>query len=150
MKYETRSRAEIFAENQAAHFIAEAMPWIKAITGKTLVIKYGGSAMVDPVLRDDVMSDIVLLKIMGANPVLVHGGGNAISEMMGKLDIPVEFKDGLRVTSEEAMDVVKMVLVGQVNQELVRAMNKHGRLSKTATFPSSPAWRSVRTAGTTT
>ena len=129
MKYETRSRAEIFAENQAAHFIAEAMPWIKAITGKTLVIKYGGSAMIDPVLRDDVMSDIVLLKIMGANPVLVHGGGNAISEMMGRLDIPVEFKDGLRVTSEEAMAVVKMVLVGQVNQELVRAMNKHGNLA---------------------
>jgi acetylglutamate kinase len=129
MKYEQRSRAEIFAENQAAHFIAEALPWVKAIAGKTVVIKYGGSAMVDEKLRSDVMSDIVLLKLMGVNPVIVHGGGAAISEVMERFGLPVEFVDGLRVTSEAAMDIVRMVLVGQVNQELVTAMNMHGNFA---------------------
>lgn len=129
MKQEQQSRAQAFAENQAAHFIAEALPWVKAIAGKTVVIKYGGSAMVDADLRADVMSDIVLLKLMGMNPVIVHGGGNAISAAMERFGLPVEFKDGLRVTSEEAMDIVKMVLVGQVNQELVAAVNKHGNLA---------------------
>jgi len=114
---------------QPAEVLAEALPWIKAATGKTVVIKYGGSAMVDKALREDVMSDIVLLKIIGLNPVIVHGGGFAITDAMERFNIPVEFKDGLRVTTDEAMDLVKMVLVGQVNQDLVKDVNSHGNLA---------------------
>ena len=77
--------------------LTEAMPWIKNVTGKTIVIKYGGAAMVDAELRAKVMADIVLLKIIGVNPVIVHGGGNAISAVMKQFDIPVEFLDGQRV-----------------------------------------------------
>lgn len=112
-----------------ADVLAEALPWIKAATGRTVVIKYGGAAMVDPELRKQVMADIVLLKIIGLNPVIVHGGGKAINEAFEAYQIPVEFKEGLRVTTDEAMDVVKMVLVGQVNQDLVRDLNKHGDLA---------------------
>lgn len=109
--------------------LAEAMPWIKNITGKTIVIKYGGSAMVDEQLRAEVMADIVLLKIIGVNPVIVHGGGLAISEAMKRFDMPVKFIDGQRVTTDAAMKVVRSVLAGQVNQELVEAMNEHGRVA---------------------
>lgn len=112
-----------------ADVLAEALPWIKTATGKTVVIKYGGAAMVDPQLRASVMSDIVLLKIIGLNPVIVHGGGAAINQAFEAYQIPVEFKDGLRVTTDSAMDIVKMVLVGQVNQDLVRDLNKHGNLA---------------------
>ena len=112
-----------------AEVLAEAMPWIKNVTGKTIVIKYGGSAMVDEQLRADVMADIVLLKIIGVNPVIVHGGGIAITEAMKKSGIPVEFVDGQRVTTDKAMDLVRMVLTGKVNQELVSAMNRHGNLA---------------------
>lgn len=97
----------------------EALPWIKNITGKTVVVKYGGAAMVDEKLRADVMSDIVLLKILGVNVVIVHGGGKAINRAFDALNFPVEFKDGQRVTTPAAMDVVRQVLVGEVNQDLV-------------------------------
>lgn len=107
--------------------LMEALPWIKHAWGRTVVIKYGGAAMTDPVLRDQVAADIVLMKLVGVNPVVVHGGGPAISAFMDKLGLPVEFSDGLRVTTDEAMDVVKMVLVGKVNKELVSAINAHGR-----------------------
>jgi len=109
--------------------LTEAMPWIKNVTGKTIVIKYGGSAMEDEHLRAEVMADIVLLKIIGVNPVVVHGGGKAINKIMDRFGLPVEFVDGQRVTTEEAMDVVRMVLTGQVNQELVAAMNEHGNMA---------------------
>lgn len=109
--------------------LTEAMPWIKNVTGKTIVIKYGGSAMEDEHLRAEVMADIVLLKIIGVNPVVVHGGGKAINKVMDRFSIPVEFVDGQRVTTDEAMDVVRMVLTGQVNQELVAAMNEHGNMA---------------------
>ena len=89
------------ASTEAAKILVEALPWIKNITGKTVVIKYGGSAMVDEKLRADVMSDIVLLKIVGVNPVIVHGGGKAITRAMDLMEIPVEFKDGQRVTTPE-------------------------------------------------
>lgn len=112
-----------------AEVLAEAMPWIKNVTGKTIVIKYGGAAMVDEQLRADVMADIVLLKIIGVNPVIVHGGGIAITEAMKKADLPVEFVNGQRVTSDEAMSLVRTVLTGKVNQELVAAMNRHGSLA---------------------
>ena len=128
MKYAKDKRPE-GASIEAAEILVEALPWIKNITGKTVVIKYGGSAMVDEKLRADVMSDIVLLKIVGVNPVIVHGGGNAISRAMDMLNLPVEFKDGQRVTSPEAMNVVRTVLMGEVNQELVEALNRHGNFA---------------------
>lgn len=129
MKFANETRADQLNRAETAQVISRALPWIKAITGKTVVIKYGGSAMVNDDLRAQVMSDIVLLKIMGVNPVVIHGGGTAISTVMDRFGLPVEFRNGLRVTTEEAMDVVKMVLVGKVNQELVRDMNKHGNLA---------------------
>ena len=109
--------------------LAEAMPWIKNITGKTIVIKYGGSAMENAQLRADVMADIVLLKIIGVNPIIVHGGGKAITAAMNRFGLPVEWVDGQRVTNDETMEVVRMVLAGKVNQELVEAMNVHGNLA---------------------
>ncbi len=112
-----------------AQLLFEALPWIKNLTGKTVVIKYGGAAMVDEQLRRDVMSDIVLLKIIGMRPVIVHGGGKAINEALSHYDIPVEFKNGQRVTSPATMDIVREVLGGKVNQELVAAINHHGNLA---------------------
>jgi acetylglutamate kinase len=112
-----------------AETLTEALPYIKRTNGRTVVIKYGGAAMTDPELRAHVASDIVLMKLVGVNPVVVHGGGPEITSYMNRLDLPVEFYDGLRVTSDEAMEVVKMVLVGKVNPELVAAINVHGRLA---------------------
>lgn len=112
-----------------AGILTEALPWIKQMWGKTVVIKYGGAAMTDPKLREDVASDIVLMKLVGINPVIVHGGGPEISSYMERLNMPVEFYDGLRVTPDDAMEVVKMVLVGKVNKEFVSAINSHGRLA---------------------
>jgi acetylglutamate kinase len=126
MRFATETRPNGVSNHEAAQLLVEALPWIKNITGKTIVIKYGGSAMVDEKLRADVMSDIVLLKIVGANPVIVHGGGKDITATMNRLDIPVEFKDGQRVTTDEGMDVVRTILAGKVNQQLVRALNEHG------------------------
>jgi acetylglutamate kinase len=113
----------------SAEALVDALPWIKEVTGKTVVIKYGGSAMVDPDLRREVMTDIVLLKIIGMNPIIVHGGGKAISEAMERFDMPVEWKNGLRVTTDAAMDLVRMVLIGDVNQSLVHDINWHGNLA---------------------
>ena len=109
--------------------LTEALPYIKRTSGKTVVIKYGGAAMTDPVLRAHVASDIVLMKLVGVNPVIVHGGGPEITSYMNRLGLAVEFFDGMRVTSDETMEVVKMVLVGKVNPELVAAINTHGRLA---------------------
>ena len=130
MKYavDTSSRAKE-SDERTGQLLFEALPWIKNITGKTVVIKYGGAAMVDEKLRADVMSDIVLLKILGVNVVIVHGGGKAINKAFDALNFPVEFKDGQRVTTPEAMDVVRQVLVGEVNQDLVAAINRHGNLA---------------------
>jgi acetylglutamate kinase len=112
-----------------AQTLPEALPWIKATWGKTVVITYGGAAMTDPELREHVASDLVLMKLVGINPVIVHGGGPDITGYMERLGLPVRFVDGLRVTDEAAMEVVKMVLVGKVNKELVSAINAHGRLA---------------------
>lgn len=112
-----------------AETLTEALPWIKSLYGRTVVIKYGGAAMTDPALRDQVASDVVLMKLVGMNPVVVHGGGNDISSYMERLGMEVRFHDGLRVTPDDAMEVVKMVLVGKVNKELVADINKHGRLA---------------------
>lgn len=94
MKLSTETHRDRDAMPQVGKVLAEALPWIKAATGKTIIIKYGGSAMVDEKLREDVMSDIVLLKIMGMNPVIIHGGGAAITSAMKKFNMPVEFKTG--------------------------------------------------------
>lgn len=114
---------------EKAATLTEALPWIKATWGKTVVIKYGGAAMTDPALRESVADDIALMKFVGINPVIVHGGGPAITDLMERLDMRVEFFDGLRVTDDAAMEVVKMVLVGKVNKELVSSINTHGRLA---------------------
>lgn len=114
---------------EKAETLTEALPWIKQTWGRTVVIKYGGAAMTDPELRAHVASDIVLMKLVGVNPVIVHGGGPAITSYMERLGMPVEFCEGLRVTSSEAMEVVKMVLVGKINKDLVTAINSHGRLA---------------------
>ncbi|MDR0350431.1 MAG: acetylglutamate kinase [Coriobacteriales bacterium] len=112
-----------------AEVLIEALPWIKEATGKTVVIKYGGAAMTDAKMRENVMSDIILMKIIGINPVIVHGGGKDITRLSETLGLPVEFRDGMRVTPPEVMDIVKMVLIGKVNQELVAQLNEHGRIA---------------------
>ncbi len=128
MKYARDAKASLL-NDRTAQILFETLPWVKNLTGKTVVIKYGGAAMVDEKLREDVMSDIVLLKIMGMRPVIVHGGGKAINEALSHYDLPVEFKNGQRVTDPATMDVVRQVLGGKVNQELVAAINQHGNLA---------------------
>jgi acetylglutamate kinase len=109
--------------------LAEALPWLKAYHGKTIVVKYGGNAMTDETLKRAFAEDVVFLRMAGFHPVVVHGGGPQISEMLDRLDITSEFRGGLRVTTPEAMDVVRMVLVGQVGRELVGLINSHGPLA---------------------
>ncbi len=104
----------------------EALPWIHRMTGKTFVIKYGGSAMENPGLCRQVVADIEMLKLLGIRIVLVHGGGKAISAHVKALGLPVQFKGGLRVTDDATMEAVREVLVGKVNQDLVWALNEYG------------------------
>lgn len=104
----------------------EALPWINRMSGKTFVIKYGGSAMEDPDLCRQVVADIELLKLMGIRIVVVHGGGKAINKMLRDLDLPVTFRDGLRVTDDATMEAVQEVLIGKVNQQLVWSLNEYG------------------------
>ena len=111
---------------QKAHTLAEALPYIKRFFDKTIVIKYGGNAMTDPYLKECFASDVVLLKLVGMNPVVVHGGGPQINELLDKLGKKGEFIQGMRVTDEETMDIVEMVLGGQVNKEIVHLINRHG------------------------
>jgi acetylglutamate kinase len=115
--------------SKAAHkaqTLAEALPYIKRFFDKTIVIKYGGNAMTDERLKECFAQDVVLLKLVGMNPVVVHGGGPQINEMLDKLGKKGEFIQGMRVTDEETMDVVEMVLGGQVNKEIVNLINRHG------------------------
>ena len=121
-----RDRMERDRAAGKAELLCEALPWINKMSGKTFVIKYGGSAMEDPELCRQVVADIEMLKLMGVRIVLVHGGGKAINAMLKRLDVPVKFKDGLRVTDDETMDAVQEVLVGHVNQQLVWALNEYG------------------------
>jgi len=106
--------------------LIEALPYIRDFSGKTIVIKYGGSAMLNEGLRNDFAQDIVLLRYIGMNPVIVHGGGAAITEMLQRLGIKTEFIDGHRVTDKATMEIVEMVLVGQVNKKIVSLINQHG------------------------
>lgn len=113
------------AQRKAGTLI-EALPWLKRFYGEVVVIKYGGNAMTDESLKRAFAEDIVFLRYAGLKPVVVHGGGPQISQMLDRLGIPSEFRGGLRVTTPEAMDVVRMVLVGQVGRELVGLINGHG------------------------
>jgi acetylglutamate kinase len=109
-----------------AHTLAEALPYIQRFFDKTIVIKYGGNAMTDPALKECFASDVVLLKLVGMNPVVVHGGGPQINELLDKIGKKGEFIQGMRVTDDETMDIVEMVLGGHVNKEIVHMINRHG------------------------
>jgi acetylglutamate kinase len=107
--------------------LLEALPYIREFHGRTVVIKYGGAAMVDPALKEEFARDVVLLKYVGMNPVVVHGGGPEITSYMERLNLPVEFVDGLRVSDKATVEVAKMVLVGKVNKDIVLLINRHGQ-----------------------
>ena len=115
-----------FSNAERAEVLTQALPYIKRYVGKTVVVKYGGNAMVNPNLKQQVMDDIVLLWLIGVKVVLVHGGGPEISSMMDKLGKKAEFVDGLRVTDKETVDIVQMVLAGKVNKTLVSLLEKRG------------------------
>lgn len=117
---------ETEAATRIARVLIEALPYIRRFQGKTLVIKYGGNAMIDENLKNGFARDIVLLKTVGINPVIVHGGGPQIGDLLRRLGKTSEFVQGMRVTDEETMDVVEMVLGGLVNKEIVNLINRHG------------------------
>ena len=107
--------------------LLEALPYIREFHSKTVVIKYGGAAMEDPALREDFARDVVLLKYVGLNPIVVHGGGPEVTLYMERLGLPVQFVGGLRVSDEDTVEVAKMVLVGKVNKEIVLRLARHGQ-----------------------
>jgi len=112
--------------HERAAILSEALPYIREFSGKTVVIKYGGHAMEDPALAERFAQDVVLMHLVGIKPVVVHGGGPQISDLMQRLGKEPEFVDGLRVTDAETVDIVRMALVGKVNREVVSAINQHG------------------------
>jgi len=120
------TRTDLRAE-QKAEVLIEALPWLQRFAGALVVVKYGGNAMVDETLKRAFAEDMVFLRQVGLRPVVVHGGGPQINAMLDRLGIVSEFRGGLRVTTPEAMDVVRMVLTGQVSRELVGLLNAHGR-----------------------
>lgn len=124
----TRARNTAAALGKAA-ILAEALPWLERFRGATVVLKYGGNAMTSPELSQAFAADVVFLRLAGLRPVVVHGGGPQITSMLARLDIPSEFRAGLRVTTPEAMEVVRMVLTGQVQRDIVGAINSHGPLA---------------------
>lgn len=109
-----------------ARVLTESLPYIRRFAGKTVIIKYGGNAMVDDDLKNGFSRDVVLMKLVGINPVVVHGGGPQIGHLLGRIGKQSEFIQGMRVTDKETMDVVEMVLGGQVNKEIVNLINRHG------------------------
>jgi acetylglutamate kinase len=119
-------QAKTHIESSVATLL-EALPYIREFHGRTVVIKYGGAAMLDEALREAFATDVVLLKYVGLNPVIVHGGGPEITRYMEKLDLEVRFHDGLRVSDSETVEVAKMVLVGKLNSEIVQRLNRHGQ-----------------------
>ena len=112
--------------NQTASVLIEALPYIQKFHGKTIVIKYGGNAMIDEVLKQSFAHDIVLMKLVGINPIIIHGGGPQINELLDKLEIQSKFIDGIRVTDEKTMEVVQMVLGGLVNKDVVTRLCQAG------------------------
>jgi acetylglutamate kinase len=117
---------DIQSSMERAEILIEALPYIKRFYNKTIVIKYGGHAMVDDELKDKFAQDVVMMKYIGINPVVVHGGGPQIGTLLKKLGKESKFIQGMRVTDEETMNIVEMVLVGMVNQEIVGLINRHG------------------------
>ncbi|MDG2090725.1 MAG: acetylglutamate kinase [Gammaproteobacteria bacterium] len=117
---------DLEAANNIAGVLTEALPYIQRFTGKTIVVKYGGNAMTDEKLKNSFARDIVLMKLVGMHPIVVHGGGPQIGSMLEKLDIKTDFVDGMRVTDGATMDVVEMVLGGLVNKDIVSLLNKNG------------------------
>jgi acetylglutamate kinase len=115
------------AEGTSVETLLEALPYIREFHGRTVVIKYGGAAMLDEELRDAFAADVVLLKYVGLNPVIVHGGGPEITRYMDRLGLEVKFHEGLRVSDSETVEVAKMVLVGKLNSEIVQRLNRHGQ-----------------------
>src|SRR5437868_9239936 len=111
---------------EKARILTEALPYIQSFHGKTIVVKFGGNAMTDDALKENFARDVVLLKLVGMNPVVVHGGGPQIEELLTRLGKKGEFIQGMRVTDRETMDVVEMVLGGQVNKEVVELINQAG------------------------
>ena len=111
---------------QVASVLSRGLPYIQRFTGKTIVVKYGGNAMENEELKNSFARDMVLMKLVGINPIIVHGGGPQIGELLERLDIHSKFVNGMRVTDSETMDVVEMVLGGRVNKEIVSLMNQHG------------------------
>ncbi|HEX2015176.1 MAG TPA: acetylglutamate kinase [Solirubrobacteraceae bacterium] len=107
--------------------LLEALPYIREFHGQTIVIKYGGAAMHDPQLREEFARDVVLLKYVGINPIVVHGGGPDITDYMQRLGLPVQFVGGLRVSDAETVEIAKMVLIGKVNKDIVVRLNRHGQ-----------------------
>ncbi len=112
-----------------ATVLLEALPYIQRFRGKVIVVKYGGNAMVDPALAASFADDMVLLRAVGLRPVVVHGGGPLIGELLARLGLESQFKDGLRVTDADTLDVARMVLVGKVNRDIVGSINTHGPLA---------------------
>ncbi|HET9186970.1 MAG TPA: acetylglutamate kinase, partial [Acidothermaceae bacterium] len=119
------SRDRLLAQSKAATLV-EALPWLERFHGRTVVLKYGGHAMTDPSLAASFAADVVFLRYAGLRPVVVHGGGPQINAQLDKLGIQPAFAGGLRVTTPETMDVVRMVLVGQVQRDVVGLLNQHG------------------------
>ena len=109
-----------------AKILTESLPYIQRFTGKTFVIKFGGNAMTDPTLHESFARDVVLMKLVGMNPVVVHGGGPQIGQLLDRLDIETHFINGMRVTDEHTMDVVEMVLGASVNKEIVASIHRNG------------------------
>ena len=118
--------ARLATAHDKAAILAEALPYIREFSGRTVVVKYGGHAMEDPALADLFAQDVDLMRLVGMNPVVVHGGGPQISELMRRLGKEPEFLDGLRVTDAETVDIARMALVGKVNREIVASVNQHG------------------------
>ncbi len=126
---EPRGTLDLTDAAARAEVLADALPWLQRFAGAVVVVKYGGNAMTDDALKAAFAADMVFLRTVGLRPVVVHGGGPQISAMLARLGIPGEFKGGFRVTTPETMDVVRMVLVGQVGRELVGLINAHGPLA---------------------
>jgi len=145
MNTQTRETTSMRDAQGKAGTLIEALPWIQRFAGTTMVIKYGGNAMVNDELRRAFAEDVVFLHHVGIHPVVVHGGGPQINAMLNRLGIESEFKGGLRVTTPEAMDVVRMVLTGQVGRELVGLINSHGPYAVGMSGEDGGLLRAVRT-----
>ena len=122
----TEAQARLADAGAKAAILADALPYIREFAGKVVVVKYGGHAMDDPALAELFATDVVLMRLVGMQPVVVHGGGPQISDLMRRLGKEPEFVDGQRVTDAETVDIVRMVLVGKVNREIVASVNRHG------------------------